>query len=236
MIYNCCKHAVNINLLDYLFEAGCDPKVINSKKLNAFNACLEWNHKKNNYMVLDWLFSKQCAIEKHYPHLPYLHNMIICHGNSNSLPWISKHYSLNEQDLNGNTALHISVHQDTEHNSPVPCTWLCEQSILKGGIVNVDIQNNTGQTALHLACLNGFSNCIIQLLNAGANTTLQDNNGKTAKDVLLESIIAQQDTSVTRKWPGDLKKSLEYMNQNPDVKIIPRHHGKVVIMCDPDNL
>ena len=223
LIYNCCKHAVNINLLNYLFDQKCDPNVINSKKLNAFNACLEWNHKKNSHDVLDWLHSKGCLIEKHYPHLPYLHNMIICHGNDSSLPWISKHYSLNEQDSNGNTALHISVHQDTEHNSPIPCTWLCKRAmdVLD---VDVNIQNKNGETALHLACKSGFSNCIVDLLKAGVDTTIKDANGKTAFEVLMNA----KNNPVQNKWGGDFDESIKAMNGTKTTK------GRMTNLDDSD--
>jgi ankyrin repeat protein len=227
LIYNCCKHAVNIPLLDYLYDNGCDPNVINTKKLNAFNACLEWNHKKNNYAVLDWLHSKNCAIQKHYPNLPYLHNMIICHGNDNSLPWIAKHFSLNEQDtVNGNTALCISVHQDTEHNSPVPCKWLCDRAS-KNGDVDVNIQNKLGETALHIACKSGFSNCIRQLIAAKADLTLKDASGKTAYEVLLGA----KESKEPRKWPGDFKDSLIVMEAAiKGEPISAKRPGRVIVL------
>lgn len=202
LIYNCCKHAVNIKLLDWLYEKGCDPKIINSKELNAFNACLEWNHKKNYDKVLDWLLDKKITIEKFYKDKPILHNMIICHGNDTSLPWIAKHFDIDEQDKDGNTALHMSVHQGTEHNSPTPCIWLCEHGS------NVNIQNNEGDTPLHLACYSGFSNCIKQILAAqNCDYTIKNNSEKTAYDVLVSSM----NDGIYRKWGGDFNKSLNVM-------------------------
>jgi hypothetical protein len=47
LIYNCAKHSCNVELMNWLYEHGCDPSIVNNKKYNAFNACLEWNHKKN---------------------------------------------------------------------------------------------------------------------------------------------------------------------------------------------
>ena len=72
LIYNCCKHAVNIELLDWLYEKKCDPTIVNKKGFNAFNACLEWNHKKNYEKVLDWLHSKNISIVPHYKNMPIL--------------------------------------------------------------------------------------------------------------------------------------------------------------------
>ena len=206
LIYNCCKHAVNIELLDWLYEKKCDPTIVNKKGFNAFNACLEWNHKKNYEKVLDWLHSKNISIVPHYKNMPILHNMIICHGNSSSLPWIVKNYDVNEQDpKTGNTALHVSVCQETEHNSPYPCNFLCT----KCSTLNINIQNLDGDTALHLACYSGFSNCIKEMLDTGkCDLKLVNNKGQTAYDVLIDASINKPKL----KWPGDYATSLKYMS------------------------
>jgi hypothetical protein len=207
LIYNCCKHAVNIPLLEWLYDQHCDPSIINKKGFNAFNACLEWNHKKNYELVLDWLFSKKIEITTYYKDMPVLHNMIICHGNTSSLPWICKHYNVNEQDpKTGNTPLHISVHQDTEHNNPAPCEYLCKNCDTLN--VNVNIQNNNGDTALHLACYSGFSNCIREMLDTReCDLSLKNNKGKTAYDVCLVVSKCQ----LKLKWSGDYDESLRLM-------------------------
>jgi hypothetical protein len=204
LIYNCCKHAVNVKLLDWLYEKGCDPTIINNKKFNAFNACLEWNHKKSYDKVLDWLLAKNLVVEKYYKDKPIIHNMIICHGNDTSLPWIAKHYNVNEQDKDGNTALHMSVHQSTEHNSPTPCIWLCKNG------AKVNTQNKDGDTPLHLACYSGFSNCIKTILEVkNCDYKIKNKAGKTAYDVLL----ASKDDGVYRKWGGDFNRSLEIIKK-----------------------
>lgn len=203
LIYNCCKHAVNIPLLDWLYNKGCDPTIINNKKKNAFDACLEWNHKKNNEKVLDWLFSKNIVVEKYYKDLPAIHNMILCYGNNSNLEWMAKHYNIQEQDKNGNTALHMSVHQDTDHNCVTPCIWLCNNG------ADVNICNKFGQIPLHLACYSGFSNCINALLEVPlCDTSIKDINGNTPYQVLLNA----KNDGIPRKWPGDFEKSIKNMN------------------------
>jgi len=204
LIYNCCKHAVNVPLLDWLYNKGCDPAIVNSKNLNAFDACLEWNHKKNHEKVLDWLFSKNIMVEKYYKDKPTIHNMIICYGNNSTLPWMAKHYDINEQDNDGNTALHMSVHQDTDHNNPAPCVWLCENG------ADVNICNKLGQTPLHLACYSGFSNCIATLVKSPlCNALIKDNNGNTP----YRTLVNAKNDGIVRKWPGDFEKSIKNMNE-----------------------
>lgn len=207
LIYNCCKHAVNIELLDWLYDQKCDPNIVNTKGFNAFNACLEWNHKKNYEKVLDWLFAKKIVITTYYKNMPVLHNMIICHGNASSLPWICKNYNVNEQDpTTGNTALHISVHQDTEHNSPEPCDYLCKSC----ETLDINLQNNDGDTALHLACYSGFSNCIRLMLETGkCDLLLKNNKGETAHDIAL----AFSKCPPKLRWPGDYADSAKLMSK-----------------------
>lgn len=130
--------------------------------------------------------------------------MIICHGNESSLRWIIKRYDINETDTYGNTPLHISVSQCTDHNSPIPCKWLCNNG------ADINIQNINGQTALHLACYSGFSNCIKDILGTGkCNIDIKDNNGKTAYDVLISAM----NDKTNRKWEGDFNKSIDVMDQ-----------------------
>jgi hypothetical protein len=199
LIYNCAKHAVNIKLMEWLYGKGCDPTIINTKKYNAYNACLNYNYKKNKERVFDWLFTKGIKIEKEYPELPEIHNIIICYPDTETYEWLIKKYNINEIDKNGNTPLHISCHQDTRHNSPTPCKWLSSNG------ANINAQNNDGDTSLHLACKSGFSNCIRILLENGADKTIKNKLGKIPQDLILEN----KDTH--NKWSGDYKESLEFL-------------------------
>lgn len=204
LIYNCCKHAVNIELLDWLYDKGCDPNIINKKNFNSSNACLMWNHKKNFEHVLDWLKSKNIVPVKEYNNSPLIHNMIICYPEAKTLSWLKKHYDIDEQDSKGNTPLHMSVDQSTKHNSPIPCEWLCSNG------ANLNIKNNDGQTPLHLACFSGFSNCIKDLIEHGADINIKDNNNKTPLDILLDSA---KDNSNNKNWSGDYVESKSIMLQ-----------------------
>jgi hypothetical protein len=196
LLYNCCKHAVNIPVLDWLFDNGCNINLVNSKGYNALNACLKWNHNPNHDKVLDWLRDKKVVIEKEYKDLPVLHNMVICYDGA--FDWVCHNYDMNEQDKNGNTPLHMTCHQDTQHNVTHPCTQLCETKL-----VNINNVNKDGQTPLHLAAKSGFSNCARILLKHGADKNIKDNQNRTPLDVL-----EQNKTAIVRdlnKWPGDYK-------------------------------
>lgn len=194
LIYNCCKHAVNIPILEWLSTSGCNPFIVNKKGFNCVDACMKWNHKKGSNLVLDWLHSKQLqgTITNHK--YPYVHNMIIYNGTESSLPWISKHYDINKQEpVYGYTPIHISVHQDTDHNSPAPCEWLCANAL-------PDIQDKNGQSALHLACFNGFRNCVSMILRTGKwDITLKDKNNRTPREVAEHEQLLNN----PRKWPSD---------------------------------
>ncbi len=204
LIYNCVKHAVNIKLLEWLYLKGCDPRIVNKKGYNAFNACLQWNHKRNNDIVLDWLQTKKIQFVKEYPNLPFFHNIMICYRHIDIYNWALANYDINERDDNGNTALHISCDQSTEHNLMVGCRWLCEVAKC-----NVNITNNMGETALHLAATSAFSNCLKMLLRHNADTTIINADGATAYDKLL----VNKDNIINNKWQGDFQESIQVFNQ-----------------------
>jgi hypothetical protein len=87
--------------------------------------------------------------------------------------------------------------------------WACSfdqfqvtELLLKCG-VNVDITNSHGQTCLHVACKAGKNNFIDLFIGHGANLSLKDLNGKTARDLfpsnqpqnpLLTNSINSQET------------------------------------------
>ncbi len=58
--------------------------------------------------------------------------------------------------------------------------------LLLGGGANIDLQNNSGQTALHLvANRRGFNQVAQTLLIYGANKDIKDNEGNTALDIAI---------------------------------------------------
>jgi ankyrin repeat protein len=204
LIYNCAKHAVNIKLMDWLHSKGCDPALINSKGLNAYDACLKWNRKSKVNLVLNWLENKDIGIQRHYPSLPKLHNIIICYPDGAIYEWAKKQFDLNEQDIqSGNTPLHIACHQDTEHNSPFATEWLCRNG------ADLNKQNLSGQTALHLAAEAAFSNCIQIILDAEGDRTIQDNQGRTP----LDALIANKEQIPNLKWHGNYDRALGKLTQ-----------------------
>lgn len=88
---------------------------------------------------------------------------------------------LTQIDKNGNTALHIAVTSKDINNL---------EKLLKTNI-NINAQNNYGQTALHLTVLSGpcynSSHIINLLIKHNININIRDNNNDTALDTALKS-------------------------------------------------
>lgn len=69
------------------------------------------------------------------------------------------------------------------------CAFLTTQKIiyiLREAGVNFNIVNRYGETALHIAAVSDYANCIKILLDAGVNPSTQDNERYTALDLAVE--------------------------------------------------
>ena len=78
---------------------------------------------------------------------------------------------------------------------------------------HVDLNAKTtgsGNTALMVACLNGFARIAMQLIMAGADLHIKNNSGKTAMSVLLEHLARYASPS---QQPEDLKQVLTLLEQ-----------------------
>ncbi len=62
----------------------------------------------------------------------------------------------------------------------------------------LDIQDNAGRTALHLASSYGKIEVVQYLVNAGADATIKDKDGKTAKDQACEWSNKQHKEEIQR--------------------------------------
>ncbi|XRB11467.1 hypothetical protein RI054_02g13000 [Pseudoscourfieldia marina] len=82
--------------------------------------------------------------------------------------------NVNQQSINGDTPLHIAAWNNAYD--------ICDLLILQN-IANVNLQNEYGETPLHLAAEAGHDAVIELLLDLGAETSIRDNQGKTASDV-----------------------------------------------------
>lgn len=51
---------------------------------------------------------------------------------------------------------------------------------------DINLQNQLGQTPLHLAAMNGFDNITFILLDEGARRDIKDNNGDLAYDLAVK--------------------------------------------------
>jgi ankyrin repeat protein len=95
---------------------------------------------------------------------------------------------LNVQCNQGNSALHLAVgkgYKDIDSdNKQLECSNLdlVNNLILKK--CNVNLQNDAGNTPLHLACLRRDSAMIQSLLKAGANTMLKNREGQLPIELL----------------------------------------------------
>lgn len=57
------------------------------------------------------------------------------------------------------------------------------QYLLASRLVNVNTQDKQGWTALHIAAANGYGDCVVALVEKGANIFLTTNKGDTAADL-----------------------------------------------------
>lgn len=51
--------------------------------------------------------------------------------------------------------------------------------LLKTGYKKIDVKNSTGQTALHIACMEGYQEIVEMLLQYEANVEVRDEEGVT---------------------------------------------------------
>ena len=66
------------------------------------------------------------------------------------------------------------------------------QELSANGLANVDAQGEDGQTALHCAIVCEFGAVVDLLLEAGANTSLEDEDGETAL-TLAQDMLGEDD-------------------------------------------
>ena len=85
--------------------------------------------------------------------------------------------AVNAQDDFGDTALSYAVIRGHENIVKI----LLERLLQEGA--NVNARNEDGGTALHSAVLEGHENIVAMLLDAGADTTLTDNEDQTALQI-----------------------------------------------------
>jgi len=83
--------------------------------------------------------------------------------------------NVNHKDNDGSTALMSCSNKVVLLNSLLSCRD-----------INVNIQNNDGWTGLHRVCYWGYEACVKELLlDARINTSIRDNQGKTARDIAI---------------------------------------------------
>ena len=95
-------------------------------------------------------------------------------------------------------------------NSPVALSALLEFDL------NLNAQSAQGNTALHLAAANGYSQIITTLLEVGARTDIINNNGKTAEDLAKSGVKslfkADNDTlNIAAPLPAGFQKQSDYI-------------------------
>ena len=95
---------------------------------------------------------------------------------------------VNVADSDGNTALHLAVWCDKDHYTQL------HEACVEGDVTEVwrlvcvsghkiNVQNNYGDTPLHLACDYGHSDIVETLIFAGADETITNDDNKTPSQV-----------------------------------------------------
>jgi palmitoyltransferase len=85
--------------------------------------------------------------------------------------------SITVQDLKGGTPLHWAANQGSE---------ICASLLLGWDLSLLNVGDNEGQTALHLAASAGCSKIIKTLLIKGASRSVEDRKGKKPVDIALD--------------------------------------------------
>jgi ankyrin repeat protein len=101
--------------------------------------------------------------------------LIVINNYIKSIELIIDEGFLDEQDNNGQTALHLAAECGND--------IFIDIVLKKGG--NPNLKDNNGQTPLHISASKGDLNCIKSLLNGGADPSLTDNNGSTPLHLAL---------------------------------------------------
>lgn len=63
--------------------------------------------------------------------------------------------------------------------------FIVVSELLKSGYRNIDGKNQSGQTAVHLACQNGVESILKELIDKGANVNCRDKDGNTPLHVSI---------------------------------------------------
>ena len=89
---------------------------------------------------------------------------------------------------------------------------------------SVDLQNNKGQTALMQAAESNVPNAVRLLLYFGANTTLTNNDEKTAYDLAEENLKHQKSKYFPVDYPQVKKKTVEIIEMLSNFEAYKKNH------------
>lgn len=113
---------------------------------------------------------------------------------------LAQHANPNAHDSDGNTALILVARKS---NAP---TEIIKKLIDAG--VDLDAQNNCGETALMRAASNGTAQVVKLLLKAGSNVFLLDRSGKNAlywassmnRDFIVQILAQAASSKIAQEW------------------------------------
>src|SRR5436190_4164206 len=137
---------------------------------------------------------------------------------------------INSTSSNGNTSLHWSI---------IKQHYAVTKLILTNAGIDVDRNNNQGQTPLHIATLQGDKKTVYRLLKAGAgqkNTT--DNEGLSALDYACKSSYSFILTLLKNKFPDWIFKEEDKLAEEIYEKF-KRNNLSLILnyqICDPSYL
>ena len=102
---------------------------------------------------------------------------------------------VNIADRYGNTALHYAVWCSKDAYTQLH--WSCGykhnvtevRRLVFGRGYRINVQDNAGDTPLHIACSNGYNDIVETLMLAGANETITNDAGKTPAQMVIREHI-----------------------------------------------
>ena len=163
-----------IDTLDLLLEKGSDPNALDLEDNNPLHLASSHGFSKAVDRLI--VFGSDSNKQNRQGDLPLHHAAVSC--SKRSVELLLK-VTLNPATLNheGKTALHSAISKSEETIDPL------------ARVIDINIQDNNGETALHAAARLGFKTSLLKLLTANESRKIQfdlkDKDGRTAKEAAL---------------------------------------------------
>ncbi len=195
----CAKSTYNVQLLEWLYTNGCDINLKNCQDENnadryydAYTDCImscKYTNEDKKIEVYKWFESK--GVHPCYyvlgcrkkSKILKTHQLIL---NTNISSWTKFKCNINSLDKYGNTYLHIYILNIVKYSGIVDGYGVILPENFPEQKFNINIQNDDGDTCLHLATEKYYYTFIKKLLAIGADKTIKNNDGKLPIDLLVK--------------------------------------------------